>query len=284
LIQKTQISIFRKGLNSFEFKNVFDLDLNLGFKFKSAAKIFQKHFHVLLAAQNRFWPTTPCSPPVLFSFSLILFSAGPVSFSAQCAQPTRLLAQFQPYPLLSSSFGHPATAVGRGAVAPCTPRRSSVPEGAKPSCLLAAYPSSPGAASPPSPLPELPVASNDPSPHRPDAIKGALSHGHFTQNILPHLAPLIRAPSQLPVVEKKPPPFEVIAGHFSPLLYCLLPPVRFPSAPFPLRALAVSSRARSRPCAQLRRGVPPAPPPCPRWTSGPCHPMRCGHGPRIFPF
>jgi hypothetical protein len=62
LIQKSQISIFRKVLNLFEFENVFDLNLNLSFKFKSAAKIFQKHFHFLLAAQNSFWPTTPCSP------------------------------------------------------------------------------------------------------------------------------------------------------------------------------------------------------------------------------
>jgi hypothetical protein len=85
LLQKSQISIFRKGLNLFEFKNVFDLDLNLGFKFKTAAKIFQKHFHFLLAAQNSFRPTTPCSPPILFSFSFILFSADPVSFSAQRA-------------------------------------------------------------------------------------------------------------------------------------------------------------------------------------------------------
>jgi hypothetical protein len=37
------------------------------------------------------------------------------------------------------------------------------------------------------------VASSIPSPHRPDAIKGARSHGHFTCSILPHLAPLIRA-------------------------------------------------------------------------------------------
>jgi hypothetical protein len=42
LIQKSQISIFRKCLNLFEFKNVFDLNLNLGFKFNSTANIFQK--------------------------------------------------------------------------------------------------------------------------------------------------------------------------------------------------------------------------------------------------
>jgi hypothetical protein len=37
------------------------------------------------------------------------------------------------------------------------------------------------------------VASSDPSPRRPDAIKGVRSHGHFTHSVLPHLAPLIRA-------------------------------------------------------------------------------------------
>jgi hypothetical protein len=98
LIQKSQISIFRKGLNLFKFENVFDLDLNLHFKFKSAAKIFQNHFHFLLAAQNSFRPTTLCSPPILFSFSFILFFTGLVSFSAQRAQPTRLLARFRPLP------------------------------------------------------------------------------------------------------------------------------------------------------------------------------------------
>jgi hypothetical protein len=104
----------------FEFENVFDFDLNPGFKFKTAAKIFQKHFYFLLAAQNSFRPTTPCSTPILFSFSLILFSAGPVSFSAQRAHPTQLLAPFWPAPLLSSSFGHLAVAaVPVGTVVPC---------------------------------------------------------------------------------------------------------------------------------------------------------------------
>jgi hypothetical protein len=54
LIQKSQISIFRKALNLFEFENVFDLDLNLGFKFKSAAKIFQKHFSFSLGSPKSF--------------------------------------------------------------------------------------------------------------------------------------------------------------------------------------------------------------------------------------
>jgi hypothetical protein len=54
---------FRKGLKLFEFENVFDLDSNLGFKFKSAAKIFEKHFHFLLTGQNHFQRTTPSSPP-----------------------------------------------------------------------------------------------------------------------------------------------------------------------------------------------------------------------------
>jgi hypothetical protein len=37
------------------------------------------------------------------------------------------------------------------------------------------------------------VASSNPLPRRPDAIKRAQSHGHFTRRVLPHLAPLIRA-------------------------------------------------------------------------------------------
>jgi hypothetical protein len=40
------------------------------------------------------------------------------------------------------------------------------------------------------------VTSSDPSPRRPDTIKGARSHDHFTHRILPHLALLICAPSR----------------------------------------------------------------------------------------
>jgi hypothetical protein len=98
LIQKSQISIFRKGLTLFEFENVFDLDLNLHFKFKSTAKIFQKYVHFLLAPQNHFRPTTPCSPPVLFSSSLILFVADPVSFLAQRASPLSFWTNSGPPP------------------------------------------------------------------------------------------------------------------------------------------------------------------------------------------
>jgi hypothetical protein len=85
LIQKSQISIFRKGLNLFEFEIVFDLDLNLDFKFKSAAKIFQKHFHFLLAAQNRFRPMFPSSPSAtsgFFSFSSLASPLGHAAYTA----------------------------------------------------------------------------------------------------------------------------------------------------------------------------------------------------------
>jgi hypothetical protein len=102
LIQKSQISIFRKGLTLFEFENVFDLDLNLHFKFKSTAKIFQKYFHFLLAPQNHFRPTTPCSPPVLFSSSLILFVADPVSFLAQRASPLSFWTNAPPTPSVTA--------------------------------------------------------------------------------------------------------------------------------------------------------------------------------------
>jgi uncharacterized Zn-finger protein len=40
------------------------------------------------------------------------------------------------------------------------------------------------------------VASSDPSPPLADSIKGAQSHGHFTYSVLPHRAPLTRAPSR----------------------------------------------------------------------------------------
>jgi hypothetical protein len=42
--QKSQISGFGKYLNLFEFKNVFDLNINFGFKFKTVDKKFQKLF------------------------------------------------------------------------------------------------------------------------------------------------------------------------------------------------------------------------------------------------
>jgi hypothetical protein len=70
-IQKYQFFVFEKHLNVFEFKARFDLDLKLGFKFNSAAKVFQKHFHFLfrsptpIMAQFTFSPTTSC---FLFSF------------------------------------------------------------------------------------------------------------------------------------------------------------------------------------------------------------------------
>jgi hypothetical protein len=55
------------------------------------------------------------------------------------------------------------------------------------------------------------VAFSDPLPHRPDTVKGARSHGNFTHRILPHLAPLIRAPSRPTpstdsVLHSSPPP------------------------------------------------------------------------------
>jgi hypothetical protein len=86
LIQKSQISIFRKGLNLFEFENLFDFDLNLGFKFNSAAKIFQKHFHFLWAAQNRFRPNPRCSPPPFLS----PYHAGPARLRPFFIDPASL--------------------------------------------------------------------------------------------------------------------------------------------------------------------------------------------------
>jgi hypothetical protein len=96
LIQKSQISIFRKGLNLFEFKNVFDLDLNLGFKFKSAAKIFEKHFSFslgspkLLSAQSAMQPASfplpiPRRPSKGLAFLIDPVSPDDVAHLAQLA-------------------------------------------------------------------------------------------------------------------------------------------------------------------------------------------------------
>jgi hypothetical protein len=104
LIQKSQISIFRKGLNLFEFENVYYLDLNLGIKFNSVAKIFQKHFHFLLAAQNRFWPTTPSSPP---PHSLASLAQPPQSdLSSPPGHPGFFLLWTTPHPTTSCSHRH----------------------------------------------------------------------------------------------------------------------------------------------------------------------------------
>jgi hypothetical protein len=62
LIQKTQISVFGKYLNLFEFKNTFDLNLNLGFKFKFAEKKLEKLFYFSLASPTQFGPNLPFGP------------------------------------------------------------------------------------------------------------------------------------------------------------------------------------------------------------------------------
>jgi hypothetical protein len=68
-------------------------------------------------------------------------------------RPTRPSWPSWPTPPSSSTSGlQAATAAGPGAVALCTPCHSSAPEGAEPSYLPTAYPSSPGAAIPSSPL------------------------------------------------------------------------------------------------------------------------------------
>jgi hypothetical protein len=53
--QKSQISVFGKYLNLFEFENVFDLNFNFGFKFKTAEKKFQKLFY-FSGGPNQFRP------------------------------------------------------------------------------------------------------------------------------------------------------------------------------------------------------------------------------------
>jgi hypothetical protein len=61
LIQKSQISVFGKYLNSFELKHVFDLNFNFGFKFKTAEKKFQKFFY-FSGGPNRFRPISSLGP------------------------------------------------------------------------------------------------------------------------------------------------------------------------------------------------------------------------------
>jgi hypothetical protein len=61
LIQKPQISIFGKYLNLFELKNVFDLNFNFGFKFKTAEKKFQK-LSYFSGGPNRFRPNSSLGP------------------------------------------------------------------------------------------------------------------------------------------------------------------------------------------------------------------------------
>jgi hypothetical protein len=53
LIQKSQISIFGKYLNLFELKDVFDLNFNFGFQFKTTEKKLQKLFY-FSGGPNRF--------------------------------------------------------------------------------------------------------------------------------------------------------------------------------------------------------------------------------------
>jgi hypothetical protein len=60
-----QIYDFRKGLNLFEFKNIFDLNLNFELKFKISEKKIQKPFYFPSAAQTDFGP---------FSFAARLFA------------------------------------------------------------------------------------------------------------------------------------------------------------------------------------------------------------------
>jgi hypothetical protein len=76
-IRKSQIYIFGMYLNLFEFETGFDLDLKLGFKFNSAAKVFRKHFYFSFAGQLQFGPNFTFSPAAGLLFSLFISSVCP---------------------------------------------------------------------------------------------------------------------------------------------------------------------------------------------------------------
>jgi hypothetical protein len=93
LIQKSQISIFGKYLNFFELKNVFDLNFNFGFKFKTTEKKFQKLFY-FSGGPNRFWSISSLGP--FLSFHRLppptsIGTAAPPATPLCCTLPTAAL-------------------------------------------------------------------------------------------------------------------------------------------------------------------------------------------------
>jgi hypothetical protein len=74
------------------------------------------------------------------------------------------------------------------------------------------------------------VTSSSPSPHHPDAIKGARSHSHFTHSVLSHLAPLICALSRLTPSTDAVFHSPSDAGLIPPMSHRLPPLERFPIA------------------------------------------------------
>jgi hypothetical protein len=58
LFQKYQIYVFGEASNLFEFENIFQLDLNLGFKAQMCRKEISKQSSFSLAVQASSWPVS----------------------------------------------------------------------------------------------------------------------------------------------------------------------------------------------------------------------------------
>jgi hypothetical protein len=101
-IQKSKISVFGKYLNLFEFENLFDLNFNFGFKFKTVEKKFQKHFLHILLSPFSISTQVPLHPVRFPLFLLFLFSCQPISPSSASGPvgPPGHPAQLGPLPLL----------------------------------------------------------------------------------------------------------------------------------------------------------------------------------------
>jgi hypothetical protein len=112
--QKSQISVFGKYLNLFEFENVFDLNYNFGFKFKTIEKKLQKLFY-FSGGPNRFRPKLSWSLVHLSSLtspassSPFLVQSGPPLRPVHVAQVAHfsLSAQLRPAPSSPSSGWRP---------------------------------------------------------------------------------------------------------------------------------------------------------------------------------
>jgi hypothetical protein len=124
-IQKSQISIFGKYLNLFEFENLFDLNFNFGFNFKTAEKKFKKNiFLIFFSAHFSFRPRFPCSPVRFPLFLLFLFSCRPISPSSPSgpASPPGHPA----YPVIQPNSAHSLFSFLRPKAKPPLPSRLAV--------------------------------------------------------------------------------------------------------------------------------------------------------------
>jgi hypothetical protein len=112
-IQKSQISVFGKYLNLFEFENVFDLNFNFGFKYKTAEKKFQKTFSSYSSQPIfHFGPSSLAAQSGSPYFFCFYFHAGPsvlpVLVVHPVIRPTQSFGPTQPAPSSPSSSRRPS--------------------------------------------------------------------------------------------------------------------------------------------------------------------------------